>query len=82
MAYDDRAGYAVTSGPAMRMLVDLGNLDQSRWVNQSGVSGHAYHPNYADQTELWLRNETWPFVSSRAAVEARTEHRLELVPTG
>jgi penicillin G amidase len=82
MAYDDRAGYAVTSGPVMRMLVDLGNLDQSSWVNQSGTSGHAYHPNYADQTELWVRNEVWPFVFSRAAVEARTEHRLELVPTG
>ena len=82
MAYDDRAGYSVTSGPTMRMLVDLGNLDQSRWVNQSGTSGHAYHRNYADQTELWARNETWPFVSSRGAVEARTKHRLELVPTG
>jgi penicillin G amidase len=82
MAYDDRAGYSVTSGPTMRMLVDLGNLDQSRWVNQSGTSGHAYHHNYADQTQLWARNETWPFVSSRGAVEARTEHRLELAPTG
>jgi penicillin amidase len=82
MGYDDRAGYSVTTGPTMRMLVDLGNLDQSRWVNQSGTSGHAYHHNYVDQTQLWARNETWPFVSSRSAVEARTEHRLELVPTG
>jgi penicillin amidase len=82
MAYDDRAGYSVTSGPTMRMLVDLGNLDQSLWVNQSGTSGHAYHHNYADQTELWARNETWPFVSSRGAVEVRTEYRLEFVPTG
>jgi penicillin amidase len=82
MAYDTRAGYQVTNGPAMRMLVDLGQLDQSRWVNQSGTSGHAYHRNYADQTELWVRNDTWPFVSSWDAVEARTEHRLELAPTG
>ena len=29
MAYDTRLGYTVTSGPTMRMLVDLGNLDQS-----------------------------------------------------
>jgi penicillin amidase len=66
----------------MRMVVDLGNLDQSRWVNQSGVSGHAFHVNYADQTQLWVRNETWPFVATRAAVEARTEQRLELLPGG
>jgi penicillin amidase len=82
MTYDTRQGYQVTSGPTMRMLVDLGQLDQSRWVNQSGTSGHAYHRNYDDQTELWARNDTWPLVSSRSAVEARTENRLELVPTG
>jgi penicillin amidase len=82
MAYDTTKGYTVTSAPTMRMVVDLGNLDQSRWVNQSGVSGHAFHRNYADQTELWARNETWPFVSTRAAVEARTEQRQELRPGG
>ena len=66
----------------MRMLVDLGDLDQSRWVNQSGVSGHAFHRNYDDQTELWAGNQMWPFVSSREAVEARTTDRMELVPAG
>jgi penicillin amidase len=82
MAYDDRKGYSVTTGPTMRMLVDLGSLDQSRWVNQSGASGHAYHRNYADQAELWAGNHTWAFVFSRAAVEVQTKYRLELVPTG
>ena len=52
------------------------------WVNQSGVSGHAFHRNYDDQTELWADNQTWPFVSSRAAVEARTTDRMDLVPAG
>ncbi|MBA3530234.1 MAG: penicillin acylase family protein, partial [Propionibacteriaceae bacterium] len=82
LSYDTTKGYRVTNGPTMRMLVDLGDLDSSRWVNQSGESGHAYHPNYDDQTRLWVANQTWPFVSSRAAVEARTEKRLELVPGG
>jgi penicillin amidase len=82
MSYDDTGGYTVTSGPAMRMLVDLGSLDDSRWVNQSGVSGHAYHRNYDDQTDLWATGKMWPFVSSRAAVEASTTHRLELSSNG
>jgi penicillin amidase len=82
MAYDDKLGYTVVRGPTMRMLVDLGDLDQSRWVNQSGVSGHAFHRNYDDQTKLWVDNRMWPFVSSRAAVDARTTSRLELVPGG
>jgi penicillin amidase len=80
MAYDDRTGYAVTEGPTMRMLIDLGDLDASRWVNQSGVSGHAFNRNYDDQTELWASQQLWPFVSSRRAVEAHTETRQELQP--
>jgi penicillin G amidase len=80
MAYDDREGYAVIEAPTMRMLVDLGDLDASRWVNQSGVSGHAFNRHYDDQTALWADQQLWPFVSSREAVEARTEARQELVP--
>jgi penicillin amidase len=80
MAFDDREGYAVTAGPAMRMLIDLGDLDASRWVSQTGVSGHAFHRHYDDQTELWANQRLWPFVSSRAAVEARTATRQELLP--
>ena len=82
MAFDDRKGYGVTSGPAMRMLIDLGDLDASRWVNQSGVSGHAFHRHYDDQTELWADQRLWPFVSSRGAVEARSSSRQELLPSG
>ena len=82
MAFDDRQGYAVTAGPAMRMLIDRGDLDASRWVSQSGVSGHAFHRHYDDQTELWANQQLWPFVSSRPAVEARTTTRQELLPSG
>ena len=80
MAFDDTGEYTVTSAPAMRMLIDLGDLDASRWVNQSGVSGHAFNRHYDDQTELWVNNQLWPFVSTRAAVEARTATRQELLP--
>jgi len=82
MGYNDTLGYTVTTAPAMRMLIDLGDLDASRWVNQSGVSGHAYHRNYDDQMDLWVTNKLWPFVSSRPAVEARITHRLELSSSG
>jgi penicillin G amidase len=82
MAFDDLQGYAVTSASAMRMLIDLGDLDNSRWVNQTGVSGHAFHRHYDDQSQLWANRQMWPFVSSRAAVEARSETRQELLPNG
>ena len=38
----------------MRMVVSLADLDDSRWVNLTGASGHAFDPHYADQTELWV----------------------------
>jgi penicillin amidase len=82
LGYDTRAGYAVTEGPSMRMLVDLGNLDASRWINQSGNSGHAFGPNYADQLPLWATNQLLPFSFSRRAVDARTTVRMELVSGG
>ena len=80
MGYDDRTGYTVTDGPAMRMLIDLGDLDASRWVNQSGVSGHAFNRHYDDQTVLWANQQLWPFVSTRGAVDGRTATRQELLP--
>jgi penicillin amidase len=82
MAFDDTRGYRVTAGPTMRMVVDLDDPDNSRWINQSGTSGHAYHPNYDDQAPLWVTNQTVRFVAGRSAVEELTEHRLNLVPTG
>jgi penicillin G amidase len=78
MGFDDRRGYVVTAAPAMRMLIDLGDLDASRWVNQSGVSGHAFARNYDDQTSLWVAGRMLPFVSTPAAVDARTVDRLRL----
>jgi hypothetical protein len=49
----DGVAYTVDAVPSMRMIVDLSNVDTSRWVRLTGNSGHAFHPNYDDQFELW-----------------------------
>ena len=82
LAFDTADGYAVTEGPTMRMLVDLSNLDNSRWINQSGNSGHAYHPNYDDQLPLWMDNQLLPFPFTRRAIDPTITQRLELIPSG
>ena len=78
--WDAALGYEVTAAPSMRMVVDLGNLDASRWVNLTGVSGHPFHPNFTDQTDLFVEGRTlaWPF--SREAVDAAAEDTLLLTP--
>ncbi len=75
-------GYAVTSGPSMRMVVDLSNLDASRWVNSTGQSGHAYNAHYADQIDAWVANEPFPWPFSRQAVGEASEVELTLTPPG
>jgi penicillin amidase len=72
--------YDVTEAPSMRMVVSLANLDQSRWINLTGVSGHAFNSHYTDQTDLWAdgRSLAWPFTSR--AVDHATVDRLTLAP--
>ena len=74
MGFDDRTGYTVTDGPTMRMLIDLGDLDASRWVNESGVSGHAFHRHYDDQTELWANQPDVAGLCSHREVESKLPH--------
>ena len=76
--WDAAEGYEVTAVPSMRMVVDLSDLDRSRWIQLTGASGHAYHRNYTDQTELWARGETLPWAFSRDAVRDRATQTLVL----
>jgi penicillin amidase len=64
----------------MRMVVNLGDLDASRWVNQSGNSGHPYDANYVDQADAWVLNDTYPWPFSQKAVRAGSEAELTLTP--
>jgi penicillin amidase len=79
-AWNASEGFEVTAAPSMRMVVDLSNLDRSRWVNQTGNSGHAFAPHYNDQTDAWAHNELfdWPF--SEKAVRDAGGDELTLTP--
>ena len=65
----------------MRMVVDVGDLDRSRWVNLAGESGHAFGDHYTDQVDLWLRGDTtaWPFYR-RCGARKAAEETLVLKP--
>jgi penicillin G amidase len=78
--WDASEGYDVNKVPSMRMVVSLGNFDDSRWVNLTGASGHAFSSHYSDQTGLWAAGETWPWVFTRSAVDSATEDTLTLHP--
>ena len=80
--WDPQTGYAVSWVPSMRMVVDLADLDRSRWINLTGASGHAFADNYWDQAPLWARGETIPMRSREQTVRREAEHTLTLTPGG
>jgi penicillin G amidase len=78
--WDTSTGYAVDAVPSMRMIVDLSNLNESRWVQLTGNSGHAFHPNYDDQLELWRTGQLLTFRFEKATIEKENTHVLTLKP--
>lgn len=80
--WDVSKGYTVSWAPSMRMVVDLADLDASTWVNQTGASGHPYHPNYVDQVDAWATGASLPWPFTQGAVTAARRDELVLVPRG
>ncbi|MFF4834658.1 penicillin acylase family protein [Streptomyces sp. NPDC001315] len=73
-------GYGVVWVPSMRMVVNLDDLDKSKWINLSGASGHAYSAHYTDQTDKWADGELLPWSFSDKAVGDSTSDTLVLKP--
>jgi penicillin amidase len=78
--WDATEDYEVSHVPSMRMIVDLGNLDNSRWVNLTGVSGHAFTDHYLDQTELWRTGQTFPMRWNRETIQREARDTQTLRP--
>ncbi|MFI8878631.1 penicillin acylase family protein [Streptomyces sp. NPDC055243] len=73
-------GYGVQWVPSMRMVVNLDDLDKSKWINLTGASGHAYSAHYTDQTSKWVKGELLPWSFSENAVKKSTNDTLVLRP--
>ncbi|MFJ2772060.1 penicillin acylase family protein [Streptomyces sp. NPDC087300] len=73
-------GYGVVWVPSMRMVVNLKDMDKSKWINLTGASGHAYNAHYTDQTDKWAKGELLPWAYSEKAVEDSTSDKLLLRP--
>ena len=78
--WDASEGYEVDAVPSMRMIVDMADLDDSRWIQLTGNSGHAFHPNYDDQFELWRTGQNLPMRWDRRSIEADATDTLTLRP--
>ncbi|MFG3660185.1 penicillin acylase family protein [Streptomyces sp. NPDC047706] len=73
-------GYGVVWVPSMRMVVNLDDLDKSKWINLSGASGHAYSDHYTDQTDKWAKGQLLDWSFTKQAVDRSTNDTLVLKP--
>ena len=73
-------GYETRWLPSMRMIVDLGNLENSLTVHTTGQSGHAYHEHYIDMAPLWADMEYYPMLWDEQMITSQAEGHLVLSP--
>jgi len=65
---------------SLRMAVDVGQWELSRFVLPGGQSGNPYSRHYADQMALWRKGDALPIAWSPDAVARATRHTLVLDP--
>jgi penicillin G amidase len=73
--------FAATQGASFRMVVDVGEWDNSLVINSPGQSGDPASPHYGDLFPLWARGEYVPMLWSRPAIEAAAETVFALTPS-
>jgi penicillin G amidase len=76
------SGYLQTAGASYRQIIDVSDWDKSVMTNTPGESGNPDSPHYADLAQPWSQGKYHPMPFSRKAVEAATEQRFSLVPSG
>ena len=72
--------FRVTTGASFRMVIDVGNWDNSRAINAPGQSGDPRSSHYADLAPLWAAGEYVPLLYSEAAIDDVARLRIVLTP--
>ncbi|MEH2421200.1 MAG: penicillin acylase family protein [Nostoc sp.] len=72
--------FEVSDIPSLRMIVDLGNLENSVAIHTPGQSGHAFHQHYNDMVDPWRQIEYHPMLWKQKNITDSTAATLKLVP--
>jgi penicillin amidase len=67
-------------GPSMRMITDMADVKHSLSVNSTGQSGQPIHPNYQDQTRMWIYGEFKRLVMDEFEMINKRYRLLTLTP--
>ena len=80
MAAHSAQDFRVWAGASFRMVLDVGDWDNSVAVNSPGQSGDPESSHYRDLFSMWLAGGYFPFVYTRPAVERLASKRILLEP--
>jgi penicillin amidase len=72
--------FAVTNGASFRMVLDVGEWDNSQVINTPGQSGDPASAHYNDLFPLWAEGRYVPMLWTRTAVEAAARAVIQLAP--
>src|SRR5262249_50759423 len=68
----------VTNIASLRMVVDVGAWENSRWSLPGGQSGNPLSPHYDDLLPLWQRGDGVPIAWSSEEVEKVAQSVMQL----
>ena len=73
--------FGLTNGASFRMVVDVGDWDNSRVINSPGQSGDPASPHYNDLFPLWAERKFVPMLWTRAAIDRAASRVIQLIPS-
>jgi penicillin G amidase len=73
--------YKVTSGPAMRIILDFEDVEKSVSVLPTGNSGNRFSKHYADQKDLFARGRYRPQLMNESYIKEKSKGKLILKPS-
>jgi penicillin amidase len=80
MAMGTGPDFKVVSGASVRLVLDVGEWDNSLAINTPGQSGDPMSPHYRDLFPRWATGNYVPFVWTRARVLLEAERIIRVAP--
>jgi penicillin amidase len=72
--------FSVVMGPAVRTVIDLGDMDGAMSINPTGQSGNFLSEHYDDQAEMFINVEFRPQLMNKEEIEKSKTSVLTLLP--
>jgi len=72
--------YPVKSGPAMRILIDFADIENSLSINPTGQSGNPFSDHYSDQAQMFAQGEWRKQRMNKKDIEEHTTLKVEFKP--